>query len=518
MNKPAFFSSDSPYYPILILSNVIITTLLVVMSAVATVIANNSIQGDLALSNTQSTWTTTLYLLGINTTVPVATWLANRLGYKRMYTYGVLLFTFGSAVVGFSNNFVVLAIARVLEGVGGGLVFPIGLALIVQCLSKKKIVLALNLYIGGAFGGGLGLGIPIAGYLTQFATWRAIFWLIIPLGGLAALSCWLSRQKVSEIKKEPFDHWGFLTFATFIASLLIALTLAPIKATTMGWRSWYILALLALAVICLILTIFIERRHPYPNLPIVLFKDPIFTTCAAAMFLLGMSLFASVAVSMDYMINALGYEKFTTGKIAMIYGITMAVCSILASWLMKYIPAPFLTFAGLSCLVYSYFLNNELSWLTGVNQVMWILFIRGVGIGLSLGPTTLLALHVVPTELRNAAATLLTFFRQIGNTYGGTLIAIFSIRQMIFHAARFGEQTNDQLPAYKKTFYNLYDKFPDAARAKATIVKNIEIQAYVQGLNDAMIIFGYVTATVAVFLMLSVAFRFLKKGSAPSNK
>ncbi|HSX10892.1 MAG TPA: MFS transporter [Chlamydiales bacterium] len=510
MKKPAFFSDESPFYPFLILTNVIITTLFTVVSAVVTIIANTSIQGELALSDTASIWVTTLYLLGINTTVPVATWLANHFGDTRMYTYGVLLFTLGSAIVGFSNHFAILAVARVIEGVGAGLIFPIGLGLIVRSLPKEKISLALNLYIGGAFGGGLGLGIPLSGYLTQYVTWRAVFWLIIPLGLLAALFCWLSRRKVALTEKTPFDPWGFLLFATFIASLLIALTLAPIKATTGGWRSWYIIALLLLSAICLIATIIVERRHSHPNLPIVLFKDSIFTISSIAMFLLGMSLFASVAVSIDYMINALGYEKFVTGKIAMVYGLTMASCSILASQLIKIIPVPVMTFAGLSILIYSYFLNNELNWLTGVDQVLWILFLRGMGTGLALGPTTLLALHGIAPELRGSAATLLTFFRQIGNTYGGTLVAIFTIRRTIFHAARFGEQANNQLPAYKMAFYNLYDKFPDASQAKAAIVKNIEIQAYIQGLNDAMIIFGYITCVVTAVLLITILIRMLK--------
>jgi EmrB/QacA subfamily drug resistance transporter len=517
MNKPHFFSHDSPAYPILILINVITTTCLAVMSAVATIISDSCIQGELALSNTATIWITTLYLLGVNTTVPAGTWLSNHFGNKRMYTYGVLLFTLGSALVGFSNDFFVLAIARIIEGVGAGLIFPIGLSLIIQSLPKERISLALNLYIGGAFGGGLGLGIPLAGYFAQYVTWRATFWLMIPLGLLAAFSCWLSREKVAETKKYPFDFWGFITFATFVASFLIALTLAPIKATTEGWRSWYIIALFALGTVCLILTILIDRKHPYPNLPLILFKDPIFTTSVAAMFLLGMSLFASVSVSIDYMLNALAYDKFTTGKIAMIYGLMMAGCSIIASQLIKIVPVPLLTFAGLTCLIFSYFLNNELSWMTGVDQVFWILFLRGIGIGLALGPTTMLALYGVPPELKSSAATLLTFFRQVGGTYGGTLIAIFSIQQSIFHAARFGEQASTQLPAYKMTFQNLYDKFPDAAHAKAAIIKNILTQAYVQGLNDALIVFGYVTGIVTVILFLFIVARVLKNRKKITN-
>jgi predicted MFS family arabinose efflux permease len=387
----------------------------------------------------------------------------------------------------------------------------VGLALIVDNLPKSKITLGINLYVAGAFGGGLGLGIPIAGYLTQFESWRETFYLVTFAGAFLALLCWISRPKVPEVERKPFDYFGFLFFALFICSFLIALTLGPIPATAEGWRSSHIIALFVIALVSLILFLIVENRHSNPLFPLPLFKDPIFSVSLAAMFLLGMATFASVSVAVQYMLNGLLYEKFVTGKVAAVYGLSMGVTSFAANYLSKIIPIPFLTFTGLSLLIFSYFYNNELSWLTGATQVMAILLIRGIGIGLSLGPTTLLALYEVPNELKSAAATTLTFFRQVGGTYGGTLIAIVSIRQTIFHAARFGEQANTQLPGYKMTFQNLYNKFPDPNQAKAAIIKNIETQAFIQGLNDALIVFGYITGIVAFILMVLIGYKMLKK-------
>jgi EmrB/QacA subfamily drug resistance transporter len=509
-SKPSIFSYDHPYYPLHITINVILTTFLAVVSAVSTMIADASIQGELALSNTQAIWITTLYLLGVNTTVPTGNWFANQFGANRMYTYGVVIFSFASLLAGISTNFMTLVAARFLEGVGAGFIFPIGLSLIVQSMPKEKIRVAVNMYIGIAFGAGLSIGIFLSGYLSQFESWRDVFFLIFPIGVLATASCWLCRKPVPETKKTPFDLFGFTTFFLFIASLLIALTMAPIPATTEGWRSPYIIGLLATAAFSLIACILIEKRHPNPLIPLSLFKDPIFSVGLAAMLLLGMATFASVSVTVNYMLNGLFYEKFTAGKIAAVYGLTIGVFSILASYISKIIPIPFLTFTGLGLLVFSYFYNNELSWLTGYTQVITILLIRGIGIGLSLGPTTILTLSGLPPELRASGTTILTFFRQIGGTYGGTIIAIFSIRQTILHTARFGEQANTQLPAYKMTFHNLYDKFPDAALAKAAIIHNIKTQAYIQGLNDALIVIGYVTGAVGLILMTLIGLRMWK--------
>ena len=501
------FSEDHPAYPIVITTNVILTTFLVILAVVVTMIAYPSIQGDLALSDTQSIWLTTLNLLGANLAVPCASWFGSSFGFKRMYTYSVILFTLASLLAALANNFFVLASARLIEGIGGGFIFPLGLTLIIQSLSKARIPLGINLYVMGVFGVGLGFGIPLAGYLTQFESWRDAFFLIVPISSLTAISCWLTRAKAPLLERKPFDWFGFLTFSFFTCTFLIALTMGPIPATDSGWHTPYIWAFFTIAAISLIACIFIERRHPDPIFPIQLFKDPIFSVSLIAMFLLGMATFASVSTSIQYMLNGLFYEKFVTAKIAAVYGIMIGIISVLANYLSKLIPIPVFTCTGLLLLTFSYFYNNELSILTGPSQVIAILIVRGIGVGLALGPTTLLALYGIPNELKSQAATIVTFFRQVGATYGGTLISIISIRQTIFHTARFGEQANGQLPAYKMTFHNLYNKFPDPTLAKAAIIQNIKTQAYIQGLNDAFIAFGYVTAAVTLILILLIGWR-----------
>lgn len=517
MNFLKIFSHNHPAYPIHITINVIMSTFLAILAAVGTIIADISIRGDLGLSYTQSIWITTLYLLGVNTIVPTGNWFANRFGYHRMYAFGIVLFTLATLLAAVSSDFASIAIARFLEGAGAGFIFPIGLALIVKNIPKEKVILGINIYIGIAFGLGLSFGIFYAGWLAQFHSWRGIFFTIVPFGMLAMISCWLSRKTVPPKSTHSFDYFGFITFALFISCLLIALTLGPIRATNEGWGTPYIQALFGTSILSLILCVIIESKHPAPLFPLTLFKDPLFSVSLMAMFLIGMGIFAGLSVSVDYMLNGLFYEKYTVGKITAIYGITIGAFSILSSYLGKIIPLPVLTLSGLFLLIVSYFANNELSWLTGYSEVIPILLMRGMGIGLALGPTTAMALSQIPKELQTSAATVLTFFRQVGGTYGGTLISIFSIRRTIFHTARFAEEVNPHLPAYKQTMKSLTSKFPNGADAKAAIVKNIETQAYIQGLNDALIIFGYVTTFFTAILFLLIVHRVIKSRKAKTN-
>lgn len=508
--KPGLISRDHFSYLIILLTNILVVTFLSVLATVSTIMSGDVIQGELGLSDDAATWLTTLNLLGINTVVPASSWFGDRFGYKTMLGFGIVIFTLASILAAISTNFAMLGSARLLEGIGAGFIFPIGLALITQNLPPQKLPLALILYVMAAFGAGFAIGLPLSGYLAQFHTWRDIFILISIISSIVFVSCALVQEDTGRKITSSFDYFGYIFFAMFISFLLIALTYGPMLSTDEGWRSEYIIACFVIALISITATILIERRHLNPILPLVLFQNPVYAVTCIAMFLLGMSIFASVGTMMQYMIEALQYERFVSGKIGIIYGVPLALFSVVATALIKKIPVPFVTCTGLLLLVYSYFLNNILDWQTGPKQILFILCLRGIALGLSLGPATVQALQSLPKELKNKGATILTFFRQVGGTYGGTLVSIIVIKRKIYHAARFGEQSNMELPGFQVTARKLathyHSSFFDPsggskALAKATVIRNIEIQAYIQAINDAMIIFGYVTLAVTCILI-----------------
>lgn len=520
--NPNLIPRDSPFYLGGILASVLISTFLTILSAVATMIADSNIQGELALSDSQATWLTTLYLLGTNTSVPAGNWFADRFGYKTMYSIGLVLFMLASILVSVAVNFPMIGASRFIEGLGAGLIFPLGLAIIVQNVSSKQLPLALLLYISACFGAGFTIGLPFSGYLTQFFSWRLIFVFITAISFLSFILCALVQEDTEKVLDKKFDVFGYFSFILFVCLLLIGLTIAPLKSTSEGWRSPYVIGCFAISFLCLLNTIRIERAHPNPILPLRLFQNPIYALACLTMFLLGISLFASVSTSVIYMLKGLSYEKFVSGKIACIYGLVLTLVTFLSNLLIKKIPVAVLSFTGLILLTGSYFLNNILDWQTGPHQILLILTLRGIGLGLSLGPTTIQAMAHVPKELSNRAAVLLTFFRQVGATYGGTIISLITIKRTIFHTARFGEQSNTQLPAFintsRKIFYHYSTTVSDKGQeskqqAVETIIRNIETQAFIQAINDAMMAMGSVTLVAALALVLLSFLEWRKKPS-----
>jgi EmrB/QacA subfamily drug resistance transporter len=503
----------------LVLFVVITATMLAILANTITIVGKNLIQGELHFSDSLVVWITTLFLLGTNTIVPFANRLAARFGSRLIFLIGLFLAAFGALLVTYTSNFLILAFGRWLEGAGTGFIFVVGMTSISRAFSKEQLSLALNLYLGISFGIGLGFGMFISGLFVQHASWRTAFFLISLINLLLMILtlCWFPQDSK---KKVLLDFKGFLSFSIFISSLLVALMTGQLSSTAEGWRSWNILALFSISLFSLVLFVSLEKRHPDPLIPLHLFTNPLFSLSCISLFLLGMSLFSTLNLATAYLIDSLGVAKDVTGEICFIYGIAMGFGGLIGNTLIKRMPISLLTIGGLAGLIITYFWNGILSLQTGWRELMPILACRGFFIGLALGPTNVQAMEEISQEFFSAAATVLTFFRQVGSTCSGAAITIFSIRRQIFHATRWGEQINEQLPGYQTTLQRIQEGLAanpynaTKEQAKNLIVKNIEIQATIEASNDIFLLFAWVTILFTSVLILLNGYRWWKKRSA----
>ena len=495
----------------ILLQNVIIPTILAVISAMASIVMDSSIQGDLAIQGSQTQWITTNYLLGINSIVPIANYFADKYGYKKLYFTGIAIFAFGSLITALSTNFYMLAGGRLIEGMGAGVIFPVGLAIISQNFPKEKLSFAINLYMALGFGLGIAGGTLLAGYIGMYLPWRILFYLIIPNTLLAMLVIWLFQTETRPKVMGKFDYWGYLFFVLFIATIIIALGNGNLKSTDYGWRSPWIIGCFIASFLSLILFIFIEKTTLRPFVHLPLFKDPIFFVGCLTLFTLGLSIFSSPSLMTKYMEFGLHYDKFTTGYMLAAYGITFGLFSVGANFAAKHIPISIISIFGLSIIIVSYFLNNILSIQSGKIAISIILILRATGVAIALGPITAQSLKRVDPSRLSEASSLLTFFRQVGGTFGGIILGIVFIRREIFHDARYFDPVNKELPGYFYSFQKLkYHLIQNAGstpaiaemQANQLIVENIKTQSMIQSINDAMFFFGYVTIAVSLLLIL----------------
>ncbi len=512
----------------IIVVNVIIPSMMAVFCAVASMIAGSAIQGSLAIDGALIQWVSTAYLLGINSIVPIANKLADRFGYKKCYFWGVCLFTLGTLFSSFAFDFWSLSLARFIEGVGAGFIFPVGMALIIQNISPKNLKVALNLYLGLGLGAGLGLGTLYSGYFSMEYTWRLIFFWQFPVGIISLILLVLFHK---ETEKNPLKKWdllGYFSFIFFIAFLVIALSEGALPSTAGGWRDPFIIFCFGFSFISFLITFYREKVSKNPTISFFLMYDFSFLLGCLSLFVLGATFFVTLSSLAPLMENILGYDRFHTGLICMTYGLTMGIFSILVNIVSQKVSGFFLGIFGLSLIVISFFLNYSISWLSGSHTILFILFLRGLGMAFSLGPITAFSLKNISSQYSSEAATLLTFFRQLGGTYGGVIFGIITTKRAIFHSARFAEATNPFLPGYQKTLTKLQEYIFDKGAsfsgevtqlAKAKIIEQIKIESYLQAVADGYWIFGFVSLTITLLLLLlSLWNTFRKKEISLQNK
>ena len=236
--------------------------------------------GDIFGANTTTLeWVVTGYLLSLAVWIPASGCLGDRFGTKRIFMFALFAFTLGSALCGISTSIGMLIAFRVLQGVGGGMLTPVGTAMLFRAFppeerAKASAVLVIPIAIAPAVGPVLG------GLLVDNLSWRWIFYVNVPVGIAAFIFAGIFLQEGLEDKPGRFDSYGFVLSATGLPLLLYALAEAP----TRGWTSTVVLATGVAGIALLALLVVVELRVTEPMLALRLFSDRLFRSSAIVNF------------------------------------------------------------------------------------------------------------------------------------------------------------------------------------------------------------------------------------------
>jgi EmrB/QacA subfamily drug resistance transporter len=227
----------------------------------------------------------TSYLLTLAVFLPASGWLADRLGARLVFRAAILVFTLGSILCGFSNSIAMLVASRIVQGIGGSMMVPVGRLVVLRTVSKAELVAALAwLTVPGLVGPVVGP--PVGGFLTTYASWQWIFWINIPVGivGFILASIFIPDARMSN--RIRFDLIGLLLsglgLATFMAgSTTLGLNLFPVVLDA---------GLIVIGAALLIAYVIHSRRIAHPILDLALFRIPTFlhSTTGAFLFRIGM--------------------------------------------------------------------------------------------------------------------------------------------------------------------------------------------------------------------------------------
>ena len=292
------------------LAVVAVAQFMVVLDASVVNVALPSIQRDVGFSEQSLSWVLNAYTLIFGGFLLLGGRAADRLGRRRLFMAGIALFAGASLACGLSQSEATLLIARGAQGLGGAMVSPAALSIILTTFaegSERNRALAVWGAIAGAGGA---VGLLLGGAIVQVLSWRWVFFVNVPIGAAVLL---LAPRIVPESRAEGVRGGYDVEGATAITLGTMALVFTLIKANDWGWGSARTLVGLAVAAALLVGFVWIERRHENPLVPLRIFSNRSLAAADATMLLLAAALFGVFFFCTLYLQQVLGYNALKTG-------------------------------------------------------------------------------------------------------------------------------------------------------------------------------------------------------------
>lgn len=495
-NSNSVYHPKSPVYKWFVLGNIMVGTFMVVLDSTIVNVSLPKIMSSFGVGLSTIQWVITAYMLAMAAMLPTSGWLADKFGYKRVYFWGLFLFTLGSLFCGLSNDENTLIISRIIQGLGAGTVQPLGMAIITREFPLKQRGLALGFWSIAA-AASVSFGPLIGGYLVDNFSWQLIFDVNIPVGIVALLFTIIIQREFVSPNARKFDFVGFVSVIIFLPVLLYALSEGNAQTNSAGWSAPYILACFAVSGIAFAVFLTRELTTKYPLLDLRLLRDRNFAMSNMLMFVFSIGMFGSTFLLPLYLQNSLGYTALQSGAVFLPVGIIQGLFAPISGWFSDKVNAKAPIIAGVGLLVLSFYINSNLSFLTEHSYIMTSLYIRGLGMGLIFTPLSTLSLITIPREKMAQASGIMNTIRQIGGSLGVALLSTILTARVNFHAQMYGGAVQTGSQMFQNTTKNMAyfiqqhggGSFSTALKqGQSLLMSNVNSQAYIQGINDDFLI------------------------------
>jgi len=484
-----------------VLANVMIGTFMAVLDATIVNVALPKIMASFGVGVDKIEWVLTAYMLAMAVVLAISAWMADRFGYKRMYFFGLMLFTFGSFLCGLSHNENMLIISRVIQGIGAGAIQPIGMAIVTREFPPQQRGVALGFWAVAA-AASASFGPLIGGYLVDNFNWQLIFDINVPVGIIGLFVTVVIQKEYVNKKARKFDAIGFISASIFLPLTLYALSEGNATTNTDGWTATYVLVSFAIAAIFFVLFIANEMVVDDPLIDLKLFRYHNFSISNIIMLMFGIGMFGSTFLLPLYLQNSLGYTAIQAGAVFLPIGIIQGSISPVAGILGDKTNPKIPIIMGIILLTGSFYLNSFLSFLTEHWYIMISLYLRGLGLGMMFAPLSATSLLEIPREKMAQASGLINVVRQLGGSFGVAILSTILTSRVSFHAQMYGGALDSKSQTFQNTVAHLTGHIENAvgstfAAAKqqglAVILSHVNRQAFIQGIDDDFLIAAVIT-------------------------
>jgi DHA2 family multidrug resistance protein len=420
----------------------VLITICVMMATIMQVlditIANVSLpylQGSLSATIDQVSWVLTSYVVAAAVMTAPVGWLATRFGIKKLFITCVVGFTVASMLCGVAQSIEEIVVYRVVQGMFGAALVPLSQTVMMEIYPLEQRGWAMSLWGFGVMIGPI-MGPILGGWLTEYYTWRWIFFINVPVGVATAFGLLAFMSETEGNARLTFDWFGFAALSIGIGALQLMLD----RGEQQGWfdsSEIVVTAIVSATGFYFFLAHSLTTRQPFIALEV--FRDRNLVIGLMFMFVCGVLLVASMALMAPLLQNTMGYPIIDAGWLLGTRGVGMAIAMLTAGRLMSRIDSRILLAAGLAACTLSLYFSIDFSRDTAIRTIVWVSILQGFGLGMIFVPLNTLALSSLPPALRTQGTAMWTLIRNLGSSIGVSIVIANLTNKAILMHARLAE-------------------------------------------------------------------------------
>ncbi len=474
-----------------------------IMQVIDATIANVALPHmQAALSSTPDTitWVLTSYIVAAAIATPVTGWLADRIGRRPLLLAAVGGFTLASMLCGVANSLPLMVFARLIQGLFGAFIAPLGQSLILDIHPREKHAQAMTVWGLGVMVAPV-LGPVVGGWLTDSFNWRWVFFINVPLGLLTVFGLILLMPKIPH-RARRFDTAGFVMLFLLLGGFQLMLDRGP----QLDWfDSTEIILEASLAAAALWMFVIHTMTRRDTILPSLLFRDRNLAICTLLVLVIMGILLASSALLPPFLQRLMGHTAYSAGLVTAPRGLGLFLAMILAGRLVRVVDARLLILAGLVIVMVSLHIITRFSLEMGSEPIIVSGVLQGLGFGFVILPINLLAFTTLDPRHRTEAASLYNLARNIGGSIAiSTLSAVMTRMQQTSHSELAAHVTAGKIPLA------LSPAMGQIAQGSGTIFALMDAEitrqaAMVAFIDGAYLMFWLVAAVMPLVLLLRSA-------------
>ena len=405
-----------------------------IMQVLDITIANVSLpymQASLSATLDQVSWVLTSYVVAAAVMTAPVGWLAARFGIKKLLLVSVAGFTAASILCGIAQGIEEIVVCRVVQGIFGAALVPLSQSVMYEIYPPERRAWAMSLWGLGVMIGPI-MGPILGGWLTEYYSWRWIFFINVPFGVATVLGLLAFMDDSESDSRLSFDWLGFAALSVAIGALQLMLD----RGEQLGWfDSNEIVATTLVSAAAFYIFLAHTFTTPRPFIPMSIFRDRNFVIGLTFMFVLGVLLIASMALMAPFLQSVVGYPIIDVGLLLGTRGIGMAIGIVATGRLIARSDPRVFMAGGLACCAISLYYTIDFSPDTSVFTVTWTSILQGIGLGTIFVPLNTLALASLPPALRTQGAAMWTLIRNLGGSIGvSIMIANLTSKTALMHA------------------------------------------------------------------------------------